>query len=104
MGNWPGGHPAPPKTHRQVCCALGAAPPRIEERGVWCTKCAWCEHHYSVGVEHIVLVFDHLEQPQEAADAARLRSTFGSSRLTIWSGAQLMADGWPALPADPNLA
>ena len=65
---------------------------------------AWCEHHFSLGMEHIVLIFDHLDEPGEAADAARLSSIYPPSRLTVWSGAQLMEEDWPSIPAGPDVA
>ena len=65
---------------------------------------AWCEHHLSLGMEHIVLIFDHLDEPGEAADAARLSSIYPPARLTVWSGAQLMKGDWPSVPDGPDLA
>jgi hypothetical protein len=65
---------------------------------------AWCEHHVSLGMEHIVLIFDHLDEPEEAADAARLSSSYPPSLLTIWSGPQLMEEDWPSIPGDPDVA
>lgn len=58
----------------------------------------WCEHHFGTGLDHLVLVFDHLEEPAEAADAARLRARYPAERLTLWSGAEVKAARWPALP------
>ncbi len=65
---------------------------------------AWCEHHLSLGIEHIVLIFDHLDEPIEAADAARLSSIYPPSLLTVWSGPQLMEEGWPSVPDGPEVA
>jgi hypothetical protein len=65
---------------------------------------AWCEHHLSLGMEHIVLIFDHLDEPEEAADAARLASIYPPSLLTVWSGPQLMEEDWPSAPDGPNVA
>jgi hypothetical protein len=65
---------------------------------------AWCEHHVSLGMEHIVLIFDHLNEPEEAAAAAQLSSRFPPSLLTVWSGAQLLEEDWPSLPDDPDVA
>jgi hypothetical protein len=62
----------------------------------------WCEHHLdasNTGLDHLVLVFDHLEEPAEAATAARLRDRYPAERLTVWSGAEVEASRWPALPA-----
>jgi len=64
---------------------------------------AWCEHHFSLGMEHIVLVFDHLDEPAEAADADRLASVYPPSRLTVWSGMQLLEEDWPDLPGGPDV-
>jgi hypothetical protein len=71
----------------------------------------WCEHHLGglgapggldAGLDHLVLVFDHLEEPAEAADAARLRARYPAERLTLWSGAEVKAARWPALPPFPQ--
>jgi len=59
----------------------------------------WCEHHFDLKPDHLVLVFDHLDEPAEAADAARLRARYPAERLTVWSGAEVKAARWPALPA-----
>lgn len=67
---------------------------------------AWCAHHLELGVEHLLLVFDHLEEPGEKVVADRLRKRWGS-RLTIWSGADTAERRWPAVPAavrEPLLA
>lgn len=45
----------------------------------------WCRHHVSLGFEHLILVFDGLEEPEEAALASRLRRTYPARTLTIWS-------------------
>ncbi|HEX9736673.1 MAG TPA: 2OG-Fe(II) oxygenase [Thermoanaerobaculia bacterium] len=58
---------------------------------------AWCEHHFALGVDHLVLVFDDLEDPQETADARRLRDRYDAGRLTIWPGF-LTAGRWPRAP------
>ena len=65
---------------------------------------AWCEHHFSLGMEHIFLIFDHLDEPEEAADAERLASVYAPSRLTVWSGERLMEEGWPDVPGGPDVA
>lgn len=62
----------------------------------------WCDHHLGLGPDHLVLVFDHLEEPAEAADAARLRARYPAERLTLWSGAEAKAARWPALPDFPQ--
>jgi hypothetical protein len=63
---------------------------------------AWCDHHFGLGLDHAVLVFDHLEEPAEAADAARLRARYPAERLTLWSGAEVQAARWPGLPPFPE--
>ncbi|MEE8525543.1 MAG: 2OG-Fe(II) oxygenase [Thermoanaerobaculia bacterium] len=55
---------------------------------------AWCEHHLSLGMDHIVVIFDHLEEPDETAADERLRARYPRNRLTIWSGAET-ARRWP---------
>jgi len=65
----------------------------------------WCEHHFEavgLGPDHLVLIFDHLEEPAEAADAARLRARYSAERLTLWSGTEVKAARWPALPELPQ--
>ncbi len=65
----------------------------------------WCAHHLdAVGLEpdHLVLIFDHLEESAEAADAARLRARYPAERLTVWSGAEVKAARWSALPMFPQ--
>ena len=87
------------------------ANPRGLQSGVVCTVYrggrdldAWCQHHLSLGMAHIVLIFDHLDEPEEAADAARLSSNYPPSLLTIWSGPQLVEEDWPSVPDGPDLA
>ncbi len=58
---------------------------------------AWCEHHLALGVDHLVLVFDRLEEPGEAADAERLAARHPPERLTVWSGSRLAAERWQTL-------
>ena len=55
---------------------------------------SWCAHHFDLGMAHIVLIFDRLEEEAESALAARLHADYGPERLTIWSGRSLMDDGW----------
>jgi hypothetical protein len=64
---------------------------------------AWCEHHFALGMEHIILIFDHLADPAEAADADRLASIYPPSRLTVWSGERLVEEDWPGVPAGPEV-
>lgn len=94
------GHPGP--AGRLVVRRVTSAAPRV---GIVSTVYrqgdgldAWCDHHFALGVDHLVLVFDHLEEPGEAADADRLSSRWGAERLTVWSGARLGEERWPALP------
>ncbi len=70
--------------------AAGSATPRV---GIVCTVYragtgldAWCEHHLTLGFDHLVLVFDHLADPREATDAKRLKARYPSERLSVWSG------------------
>ncbi|MEM7355846.1 MAG: 2OG-Fe(II) oxygenase [Acidobacteriota bacterium] len=58
---------------------------------------AWCAHHLKLGIDHLVLVFDHLDELQEAADAARLQARYGADRLTVWSGELLASERWQTL-------
>lgn len=62
----------------------------------------WCEHHLGLGLDHLVLVFDHLEEPAEAASAARLQARYPAERLTVWAGAEVKTTRWPALPPFPQ--
>ena len=64
----------------------------------------WCQHHFSLGMQHIVLIFDHLKDPAEAADADRLASLYPPSRLTVWSGERLVEEDWPDVPGSPDVA
>ncbi len=80
--------------------SAGSATPRV---GIVCTVYragagldAWCEHHLALGVDHLVLVFDHLEDPREAADAERLAARYPSERLSVWSGSLVAAERWGA--------
>jgi hypothetical protein len=63
---------------------------------------AWCDHHFGMGFDHAVVVFDHPEEPAEAADAARLRERYPAERLTVWSGPEIRAARWPDLPPFPE--
>lgn len=63
---------------------------------------AWCHHHFEHGVDHAILVFDHLEEPEETATARELRRTFSKQQLTVLSGREV-AEGWDSLPEDPRL-
>ncbi len=91
-----------PPAGEVVVRAAGAERPRV---GIVCTVYrggerldAWCAHHVGLGVDHLVLVFDHLEEPAEAADAERLAARWGE-RLTVWPGSTL-AERWAAIPAE----
>jgi hypothetical protein len=65
---------------------------------------AWCQHHVSLGMAHLTLIFDHLNEPEEAADAARLALAYPPSLLTVWSGPKLVEEGWPSVPDGPDVA
>lgn len=54
----------------------------------------WCAHHLALGFDHLIVIFDHLEDADEGADAARLRTAHPATRLTTWSGAELAATSW----------
>ena len=84
------------------------AGPERPRTGIVCTAYregtrldSWCEHHLALGADHLVLVFDRLEEDGEQAVADRLRKRF-SDRLTIWSGSAT-ARRWGTLPTDPRL-
>lgn len=64
---------------------------------------AFCAHHLAQGAHHLILIFDHLDDPSEAELAAELSRSFGPA-LTIWDGAEVARSRWPALPSDPRLA
>jgi len=64
---------------------------------------SWLRHHFQLGVAHIVLVFDHLEEAEEKAAAERIGSLFPPDRLTLWSGQRLMEEDWGSLPAGAEL-
>ncbi len=63
----------------------------------------WCEHHLALGATHLLLIFDHREEPAEAATATRLLTHFPASALTLWSGEEAKAR-WGSLPDDPTTA
>ena len=54
----------------------------------------WCRHHFDLGFNHIVLIFDRMEDEAEQAHAARLRRQFGRGELTLWSGGSVARDRW----------
>lgn len=54
---------------------------------------AWCAHHFDAGFDHLVVVFDHLEDEVEAEDARRLTEKWPVERLTIWAG-EAMPERW----------
>lgn len=60
---------------------------------------AWCAHHFDAGFDHLVVVFDHLEDDSEAEDATRLREKWPEERLTIWAG-EAMRERWVARDTD----
>ncbi len=49
----------------------------------------WCADHLAMGLAHLVLVFDHMSEPAEAARAAELRKRYTADQLSIWSGEDL---------------
>lgn len=57
----------------------------------------WCKYHFSLGIAHLILIFDHLEEPSEEAMATQLRKRYGPDRLTIWSGEDTRFR-WKSLP------
>lgn len=63
----------------------------------------WCRHHFSMGVDYIVLIFDHLELDEEACVAERLRNRYSPSKLAVWSGKRLAQEDWPLSPKDWRL-
>jgi 2OG-Fe(II) oxygenase superfamily/Glycosyl transferase family 2 len=58
---------------------------------------AWCAHHLALGADHLLVVFDHLEEPAEAAAADLLQARHPPERLTVWSGERTAAERWPRL-------
>jgi len=64
----------------------------------------WCDHHLTLGFDHLFLIFDRMEEPTEMADAERLRGRYGPDRLTVWSGAETAANRWPRLPQTEEVA
>ncbi len=74
---------------------------------VYCASHAlatWCHHHLTLGVDHLVLIFDHLDEPAEAELAGRLAERFPASRLTVWAGSMVAKDHWPNLDESLLLA
>lgn len=66
----------------------------------------WCKHHFDLGFAHILLIFDHLQLPEERACAIRLAELWPASMLSIWDGEGLLTQDWAQLPAsvrDPSL-
>lgn len=63
----------------------------------------WCHDHLDAGLDHILLIFDHLEEPEESACADALLRHFPADVLTIWSGEQTALKRWPLLPQDARL-
>lgn len=58
---------------------------------------AWCAHHFALGFDHLAVVFDHPDEPEELAAAERLRAAWPEERLTIWRGDELPSR-WHTLP------
>jgi hypothetical protein len=67
------------------------------------TLIPWCKHHFGLGIDHILLVFDQLEEPGERNTAESIRKIYHPSRITIWSGVDLMKDGWYGVSDYPEL-
>jgi len=59
----------------------------------------WCAHHFEIGFDHLVLVFDHPDEPAEAADMERLRAAHPPERLSLLRGPEV-AERWTELPGD----
>jgi len=57
----------------------------------------WCAHHLEAGVDHLILIFDHAEEPDEQQTIAGLRTRFDEDVLTIWTGARVASSRWPQL-------
>ncbi|MEM7585934.1 MAG: 2OG-Fe(II) oxygenase [Acidobacteriota bacterium] len=57
---------------------------------------AWVRHHLELGFAHLLLVFDHLEEPAEAEQARLLTARYGD-RLTVWAGSDVAENRWPNL-------
>lgn len=62
----------------------------------------WCRYHYSIGVDHIILVFDHLEEERELLLSERLLTLYGRTKLTIWAGNDMKAR-WDKLYNDKEI-
>ena len=43
-----------------------------------------------------------MEEPEEAAAAARLVSKYSATQLTVWPGAEAARSRWPQMPQDPG--
>lgn len=57
----------------------------------------WCRHHLGLGIDHLVLIFDHLDEPAETELARRLIDRYPADRLTVWDGTNVAKDRWPLL-------
>lgn len=62
----------------------------------------WCRYHLQLGFSHLILVFDHLQDPRESALAEALVDEHGKAKLTIFDGDRLRNEGWQALPDFPG--
>lgn len=62
----------------------------------------WSEYHLSLGISHIILIFDHLEDPYELATAQDLQSRFEPDVLTIWDGRELARTDWKTVANCPG--
>ncbi len=64
----------------------------------------WCRHHLEEGIDHLLLVLDRPDEPDERKLADRLRKTLPADRLTLWEGPREAAARWPGLKmADDDL-
>jgi len=59
---------------------------------------SWCAHHFDLGFNHILLIFDHLDESKETETANRLRQSWPAERLSIENGDRWLKDRWAFLP------
>jgi len=64
---------------------------------------AWCAHHFHLGATHIVLIFDRLENPEEKATADQIHALYPPKQITIWSGMELLNNGWRGVVDYPEM-
>ena len=63
---------------------------------------AWCDYHLGLGFDHLVFIFDRLEEPQEAARAERLAAKYPANLVTVWAGDEVARNRWPLVRDDPD--